>query len=136
MFVKREVNTVLMKSLDAYMARNKSIASNIANVTTAGYRKREVSFEESLQSALETKPLRGAKTNSRHMQVGSGNIGSVGYEVQRSNNPTLASGVNNVDIDEEMADLAENQIAFKFAMKRLSADYAKINSAISLKPVR
>ena len=58
------------------------------------------------------------------------------HEIVRPHDSTLPSGVNNVDIDKEMADLAQNQIAFKFALKRLGSGYAKINAAISLKPTQ
>lgn len=128
---------VLMgKSLDAYMARSRAISSNIANATTPGYQRREVRFEESLGKALSGSNLKGARTDSKHLQLGGGSLSSLKHEVVRPYDPTLASGVNNVDIDKEMADLAQNQIAFKFAMKRLAGGYAKLNAAITLKPMQ
>ena len=96
----------------------------------------EVKFEESLRGALDGAHLKGTSTNSLHMQIGSKSLDSVKYNVVRSNDPTLKSGDNNVDIDSEMASLAENQIAFKFAMKRLSGNYKILNSAIKLKPIQ
>jgi len=127
---------MLSKSLDAYMARNRAISSNIANATTPGYQKREVAFEESLSKALSTSSLKGSVTNSGHLSLGGGSLSSVKHEVVRSYDPTLASGVNNVDIDQEMSDLAQNQIAYKFALKRLSGNYDKLRAAISLKTIQ
>jgi len=126
---------VLLKSLDTYMARSRSISSNIANSTTAGYQRREVKFEESLGKALSGSKLRGARTSNGHMQLGAGSLANVQHEIVRPYDPTLPSGVNNVDIDREMADLAENQIAFKMAMQQLSGTYSKLNAAIQLKSI-
>ncbi len=124
---------ILSKSLDTYMARSKAISSNIANATTPGYQRREVKFEESLGKALSGSNLKGSRTNSKHLQLGSGALSSLKHEIVRPYDASLPSGVNNVDIDKEMADLAENQIAFKFAMKRMAGGYAKLNAAITLK---
>ncbi len=128
--------TLLLKSCDAYMARSRALSSNIANATTPGYQRREVQFEEALKKSLSHSNLKGKRTDSGHLQLGGGTLESVEHEIVRSYDPTLASGVNNVDIDKEMAELAENQIAFKFALRRLSSGYSKINAAISLKPVQ
>jgi len=70
------------------------------------------------------------------LQLGGGSVSSVKHEVVRSWDPTLASGVNNVDIDQEMADLAENQIAYKLILQRLSGHYKKLNAAIGLKSIQ
>lgn len=127
---------LLSKSLDAYMARSRAISSNIANATTPGYQRREVKFEENLGKALSKSNIKGARTDSKHIALGSSSLSALKHEVVRPYDPVLASGVNNVDIDKEMADLAENQIAFKFAMKRLSGSFSKLNAAISLKSLQ
>lgn len=131
-----KLNKVINKSLDTYMARSRAIASNIANATTPGYRKREVQFEKALDNALNGNPIKGAKTNSKHMDIGAGTLDNVEYQMVRPNDPTLPSGVNNVDIDEEMANLAQNQISYKMAIKRLTFSYNQLNAAINLKPVQ
>ncbi len=128
--------SILLKTLDAQMARSRVIGNNIANVTTPGYKRREVKFEESLQSALSSSRLKGRRSNGKHMSFGAGHVANVSHEVHRPYDPTLASGVNNVDIDNEMAALAETQITFKFAMKRLSGSYNKLNAAIKGKSMQ
>ncbi len=132
---KSRKTEILSKSLDAFMARSRAISSNISNATTPGYQKREVAFEESLSKALSG-GLKGTRTDSGHLQLGGGSLGAVKHEIVRSWDPTQPSGVNNVDIDQEMSDLAETQIAYKFALKRLSGHYDKINAAVSLKPIQ
>jgi flagellar basal-body rod protein FlgB len=40
------------------------------------------------------------------------------------------SGVNNVNIDKEMADMAENQIMFKFAARNISIYFKSMQDVI------
>ena len=40
------------------------------------------------------------------------------------------SGINNVDIDKEMADLAENSIMYKFAAKKLQTYFRTLQEVI------
>lgn len=129
-------NTVLAKALDARMARQKVIANNIANVETPGYHRKEVKFEESLAEALDRSRLQGAKTNGKHFDLGRFNVGDVQFEVIEPVDHTMSSGVNNVDIDFEMAQLAENQISFSYALRFLKSNHAKLNAAIQLQPIR
>lgn len=127
---------ILSKSLDAQMARSKVIANNIANVNTPGFQRKEVSFEDSLQKALSKRTLNGTKTNSKHLTLGSSRPQDISHRVLRPYDPTQPSGVNNVDIDKEMADLAENQIRFKYGIKMMSLHYQVLNSAIKGKSIQ
>jgi flagellar basal-body rod protein FlgB len=127
---------VLMKSLDASMLRNRTIANNIANVNTPGYQRVEVSFENELRKALDGSKLQGLRTNDKHMQLGKLDISGLNPTVEKPIDPTLPSGVNNVDIDSEMAKLAENQLLFNFSAKFLKGQYTKLNSAIQSKSIQ
>ncbi len=126
----------VMKSLDAGMLRGRVIANNIANVTTPGYKRVEVSFEKQLRKALDRTRLKGMKTDSKHLDIGRKDITRVKPRAYRPNDPTLPSGVNNVDIDTEMAKLAENQLMYNFGLKFLKGAYNKLNSAAQAKSLR
>jgi flagellar basal-body rod protein FlgB len=117
--------------MDAYALRQRVIASNIANITTSGYRSRSVEFEEQLGAALGSAPTRLAMTNELHMSLNGGAPGDVRPTVVDT--PDLAdnaSGVNNVDIDHEMAELAKNQIRFKFAARLVTDAFRGIQKSI------
>jgi flagellar basal-body rod protein FlgB len=129
-------NAVLVKSLDARMARNSAITNNIANAETPGFKRTVVKFEESLASAINGSKLKGSTTSGKHIRIGRGNVARTNFEVFKPNDATLASGVNNVDIDREMADLAENQIGFKYSVSLLKNSYKKINAAIKGKAIQ
>jgi flagellar basal-body rod protein FlgB len=127
---------VLAKSLDASMLRQRAIANNIANATTPGYQRIEVTFEDELRKALDNTKIRGMRTDDKHLELGKRDVSSLQPKVEKPNDPTLASGVNNVDIDMEMAKLAENQILYNFAAKFLRGKFSKLNAAIQAKSIQ
>lgn len=115
--------------------RLKAIANNIANVNTPGYKRIEVNFESELRKALDPRVLQGARTNGNHMTIGRPDLGTLRPEAYRPNDPTLPGQVNNVDIDMEMAKLAENQILFQAGVKMLSDRNSVLRSAITGKGI-
>lgn len=129
LFDKTSMPSVL-KSLDASMLRSRVLANNIANVDTPGYRRVEVSFEDELKLALDRTRLKGTRTSDKHLFIGRKDIENVNAQAYKPVDPTLSSGVNNVDIDSEMAKLAENQILFNYGISFLKGSYSKINAAI------
>jgi flagellar basal-body rod protein FlgB len=127
---------LLVKSLDASMLRSRVIANNIANVNTPGYQRVEVSFEDELRKAIDKTKLRGLRTNEKHIPLGRENIANINPKVEKPADPTLPSGVNNVDIDMEMAKLAETQIQYNFSAKFLKGKYSKLNAAIQARSIQ
>jgi len=127
---------VLLKTLDAGMLRSRVIANNIANINTPGYQRVEVSFENELKKALDKSAVRGVRTNDKHLPIGGRDLSGVNPAAYKPVDPTLPSGVNNVDIDKEMADLAQTQIQYNFAAKFLKGQYYKLNAAIQAKDIQ
>ena len=127
---------VLGRALDAYALRHKAIASNIANVNTVGYRAKTVSFEDQLAGAMQTAGISGSETNGLHMPIGA-QQGSEEAPIAVRETPAgggagdpLVSGANNVDIDTEMAELAKNQIRYKFSAHLLSVIFKQLQASI------
>jgi flagellar basal-body rod protein FlgB len=120
----------VMKSLDAGMLRSRVIANNIANATTPGYRRVEVKFEEELREAISKTKLRGVRTDESHIDLGKKDVSKVFPRAYKPVDPTLPSGVNNVDIDTEMAKLAQNQIMFNYGVRFAQGAVRKLNAAI------
>ena len=119
------------KGLDAYTHRGRAIANNIANVSTPGYNRIEVSFEEQLREALDKElNMAGTRTNSNHLFLGRKELEHVKSEGYRVEDFTNAGEVNNVDIDIEMAKTAENEIAFNFASTFIRDRHGAISEAI------
>lgn len=119
---------LVYKSLDASMVKSRAIAQNIANVSTPGYQRKEVIFEEKVREALEKK-ISGTTTDPNHLEIGPGvEIAKIQPEVYEPLDPTLPGEINNVDIDLENAKLAENQIAYQFSLR--FASFEKYMAAI------
>ncbi len=134
LFGKSALKPVL-KSLDASMLRSRTIANNIANVNTPGYRRVEVGFEKELRRALSATRLKGRETSSGHLPVGKKSLSQIAPKAYKPSDPTLPSGVNNVDIDTEMAKLAEMQVMYSLGMRFARGAYTKMNAAIQAKPL-
>jgi flagellar basal-body rod protein FlgB len=121
---------MVRNALDAAMLRTRAISNNIANVNTPGYRRTEVSFENELREALDRTNLKGTRTDEHHLKLGRLDLSDVNGKAYKPVDPTLPSGVNNVDIDTEMAKLAEAQIMYNYGIKFGQGVYKKMNAAI------
>lgn len=128
---------LLGKALDAYSTRQKVIAQNVANITTPGYRSKSVSFEEHLAQARQPGDVRRMQTHPKHLPVG-GETGIADIQPRIHDTASdvppdyndMASGFNDVNIDHEMAELAKNQIRFKFGSRLLADSFKGIQKAI------
>lgn len=135
--LSRSTNLPLVqKTMDAAMLRGRVIANNIANVNTPGFRRVEVAFEEELRSALDRTRLKGSRTDEKHLDMRRRNLSSVNAQAYHPYDPTLPSGVNNVDIDMEMSKLAETQIMYNYAVRFGQGIFKKLNAAIQAKPLQ
>ncbi|MCH9008141.1 flagellar basal body rod protein FlgB [candidate division KSB1 bacterium] len=112
---------LLRQSLDAYNKRHTAIAENISNVATKGYRPLKVHFEEELRQSLEKNKPVGKTSDPRHMAIG-GTTKSVKASVEELN--------ARVNIESEMAELAQNQIRFNFVTRMLRRRYDTIKTSI------
>lgn len=113
---------------DLAATRHKVVASNIANVNTEGYEKRQFDFDKELRKAIDKPAISGVTTNVNHIPLGNSPEGAPKIEkVKKSTNDT---GVNSVDIDEEMADLAQNQLTFEFGADMLTRKFKALRTAI------
>ena len=127
---------LLSKALDAYTLRHRTISSNIANIGSAGYRPGVVSFEEQLAASRSGGGIAAATTDPRHIAAGAPDaedVTPVVHEVVPDPRMTVdanANGVNGVDIDNEMAELAKNQIRFKYAARILAGTFKEIQESI------
>jgi len=120
------------KTLDATWARNEVIAQNIANVDTPGYKKSSVTFEEHLDSAMDSSGFRGNTTDDRHIPIGKTDVEKVNIRVTRDyKNLSTRLDENNVDVETEMASLAKNNIRYNTLIQSVSNSYQTIKSVIN-----
>ena len=123
---------LLNRAMDTYALRQKTIAQNIANATTPNYRPERVRFEEEFQKRQGV-AARGETTDTRHIPMGTPKAGDVEGTAEDAAVPrpeVFFSGESHVNIDKEMAQLAENQIRFRFASRMTARFFKGMQSAI------
>jgi flagellar basal-body rod protein FlgB len=123
--------SVLQKSLDLRSQKQQVIAGNIANAETPGYSARKMSFEDDLRQALETPQLSSRSQNSKHFPIGGINIQSVQGTIEREIDDSPLGDGNNVSVDEEMLDLAENQLLYEAGAQILKKKLTLLKYAAS-----
>lgn len=109
----------LTKGLDAEALRQRVIANNVANVNTPNFKKSAVSFESLLKKALGRESLEMITTNPKHFG-GAPPLAELQPEVNLNKATTMRADGNNVDIDEEMTNLAANGIQYQATARELS----------------
>ncbi len=120
-----------IKLLENYIGhlsqKNKVIANNIANIGTEGYVRQNVKFDAILQNEMSS----NMKTSdNRHIRMAKPTeLGTQnGIFLEKSKEPN--GGINNVDIETEMAELAENAINFKFTSKKIAGHFRSLREVI------
>jgi flagellar basal-body rod protein FlgB len=117
--------TLLEQGLDYASMKEKVIANNIANVDTPNYKAKEVRFKTELEHALT---LEAYRTNPKHFQFKNTNTNN--FFVTTRNDVVYNHNGNNVDIDKEMSDLAENQIYYNALIERLNGQFNTLKTVI------
>ena len=107
------VTQALHMAINGLDARQKAIAGNVANLETPGYLARQVSFEDSLRSAL----AQGEPTN-------------VSMTVSEALAATRLNG-NNVNIDFELLAEKENVLRQRLVVQALNSKYALLRTSIT-----
>lgn len=120
----------LERSLDVYSARQKVISNNIANVNTPCFRAKKVTFEEEYRRHLEKPALKGRLTDSGHRALGVRDLHQIHPRIRRADNTRNDSGINNVDIDKEMAELAKNSLRYQQSVALIRKKFLNLRAAV------
>ena len=123
---------LLSKAMDGSALQNTVISNNISNVNTPGFKKMAVTFKEELEKSLDkaTNELSLKSTSEKHLS-GHGKLGSEIINVNEINDTKLRNDGNNVDIDMELAALAENTLYFNSLAELLSSQLALLRTSIT-----
>lgn len=119
-------------ALDAYSLRQRTTAKNIANVNSPHYRPERVKFEEFFQQ--QDVVMRGNRTDGIHIPLGKPGVESLEGEVNPREIPSAEvffSGETHVNIDKEMAEMAQNQIRFKFGSQMVNRYFKSLTNSIT-----
>ena len=108
------------KTLEFRSARAAVLANNIANSDTPNFKARDISFDSLLSN--ESNKLQLAGSNARHMSDSASSLQSEGLLYRNASQPSLDG--NNVDMQREQAEYAQNSLqfdtSFMFLDKKIS----------------
>ena len=124
--------TLLQKSLDFRTKRNGLLSSNIANLETPGYKSKDIVFEKALGEAMKARqpgPL--TVTDRRHMDGNNAPpLELVRPELIQTSTPDASLDGNTVNLETEMAKLAENQVAYQAYTQMISSKFQALKTVI------
>ena len=98
----------LERYMDLLSARQKLVASNVANADTPGYRTQDIDFQSEFVNAMGGPP-----------------------RVSEVNDLPVKNDGNNVNLDREARLLAENALRFQVASQLMKSQIRAVRSAIS-----
>lgn len=117
---------LLSKGLDATSKRSKVISNNIANVNTKNYKRSYVTFEDNLKNSMDNLEMK--RTDSRHINDGAA-YGEI--QVKQDKDTSVNSDGNNVDIDSEMSNEAQNTLEYYTLTNQISSRISMERSVIN-----
>ncbi|PLV60016.1 flagellar basal body rod protein FlgB [Thermotoga sp. KOL6] len=115
----------LKQAMDVSLLRQKVYSLNIANVSTPGYKRKYVAFEEYLKES-EMK-LRLSTTNEKHIDSSKRDITP---RILTQNNTTMRNDGNNVDIDYEIVQLVKNGLRYQVLTRLMSLNIDRYNAVL------
>ncbi|MBN6887158.1 flagellar basal-body rod protein FlgB [Cytobacillus horneckiae] len=114
-------------ALNQTSLKQKVISQNVANVDTPGYKAKDVKFKDSFESALANN-MQTFRTDSRHYELNRQEPN--GAEVYAKRGVSFNESGNSVDMDQEMAELAANQIKYNALIDRMSGKFSSLQNVI------
>lgn len=123
---------LMEKSLSAASTRQRVMANNIANANTPGFKKSDVIFEDLLAQALSVgSGLQQQRTHARHLSKDGASPMQVQPQIVLSGATAVRNDGNNVDVEAEMANIAQNNLYYNALAQDVSAKLNLLKIAIS-----
>jgi flagellar basal-body rod protein FlgB len=126
-------DAVLEESLNQRLKRQNVNVANITNSLTPGYRALGFDFEKQLQAAIGSdKDLIMKVSDSRQIKApGMGADGVLKPDLYVKPTESIGNDGNTVDIDQEMTEVAGNQIIYKATIETLNRKLGMLRYAIN-----
>jgi flagellar basal-body rod protein FlgB len=116
---------ILDKASDASWARNEVISNNIANVDTPNYKRKDIEFQTYLMQEMTGDGSLDQKVSNVDLNA----LNTTTYTDNESLSYRLDG--NNVDIDTESANLAENQVRYYTLLEAMTQEFSRIKSVLN-----
>ena len=109
----------LEAGIRAESLRQKTIANNVANLQTPGYRRVDVKFKELLAKALDSS--------------GDVDLDEIKAQIYQPENTALKSNGNDVSLEVEVGEMVKNTLRHKEYIRLLQKKYRQLELAINVK---
>lgn len=119
-------------SMDFRLMRHNLTSANVANAETPGYKAKKIDFEGQLSRALDLEEFpRMDSSHGDHFPIARGAISRVAPDVYDNPDVNLTNDKNTVDLEREMATLAENTILYKATTELIKKKLGALKYAVS-----
>ena len=131
-----DVNDKTLQALTTAMnfreMRQELISSNVANANTPGFKAKKMDFEEALARALDVDgQMQMNVANERHHNVGNGGFNNLEPEIYDDPNGVISENGNTVDVESEMAKMAENKLMYDTLVQLINKKMGIMKYAIN-----
>ncbi len=116
---------VVARSLKLRNLKHEVLASNVANVDTPGYIRKDVPFEKIMRAYLGKEGLPLKRTRPQHLAFPPGEVNPVVEVREEVGTP------NNVSLEEEMSRLMENHLLYQATLQALIKEITLMRDAIT-----
>lgn len=119
-------------ALNFRQTRHNVTAANIANAETPGYKAKKLDFEDALARAIDLEGLNKENNlDPDHIAMGTGAISRTKADIYDNPEGNVTNDQNTVDMETEMANLAENQILYKAALQLINKKLGSLRYAVT-----
>jgi len=130
------VNDKTLKALTTALnfreMRQELISSNVANANTPGFKAKKMDFEEALARALDVDgQMQMNVSDGRHHNVGNGGFNNLEPEIYDDPNGVVSENGNTVDVEAEMARMAENKLMYDALVQLINKKMGIMKYAIN-----
>ena len=110
---------IIEAGIKAESLRQKTIANNVANLQTPGYRRVDVKFKELLAKALDSS--------------GAVDLNEIEAQIYQPKNTAVKSNGNDVSWEVEVGEMVKNTLRHKAYIRLLQKKYRQMELAMSVK---
>lgn len=107
--------------------RAETLASNIANANTPGYKAKDIDFQRALNAATSEASIGLSRTNKRHISASTQVMGEQKYRVP--NQPDTGDG-NTVDAQVEQNLFMQNALEYQASLDFLGSKFKNLSKAL------
>ena len=118
-------NTIQMsqKALDYLWKKQEITMDNIANISTPGYKAKEISFQDTFRNKLKAATQTGDANDVRAA------IRDSDYNVYERSDSARVDG-NGVNVDVEYTELSRTALHYQYLLQSVNSDVTRLRTAI------